>query len=797
VEIALIKLFSLALLASGIATTISAQDFEPEAFGTISPGLEGMVVQDFLVPQIELAPEIFPAFPVNPSLDADLTTGLQSFSEDELYYLSRDPILVGNTLLSNAIQTQTDTPLTSALAEASRGAYDPSVAQLSMLLSSVKLNGTQAQISDFMGLTATLVDDRAFTFNFDPSSNVIIQKFAPGEQLVLPIEQAPLNAIVQATSVEPSVQARQVYQFYQRSPARGDQALEYLKSPNLPNAVGTAAIETAFDLGDSDFLRAMLSSDMSLLDGSFAGLDVTDLKALAENSTQTPAMQVVLGDLYLQNGDPTEALLAFSSVPGKALQAEQALGRQALASFYAPGDLNALEPLRAEQLLLDKVLSGDTYASATVLRDLNQFPSSITLAAATTLRASPASAEQLTSARQAQTEGCGAADASPDAWCTAFDIVYVTTRQAIESDGDILFGSGVGPLASGIIRTRLPVAFELAMAQEPTLSALGCTLGRLTCPRALEQLVNEAETPSLPAEAPQRVDDFDATLTDALAHFSPPEDAPPRALIFIHGFNTDFAEATDAVARLMITARYPSTPYLFSWPSQGRTLFSRQRSVHAVSGERTRNAYQADRNAVTASCTEMRDAMRDIIRRYGSGQVDIVAHSMGNQLLWEMLQGCGDFSASALTDAEGKPFRAMILVAADLSLLKFRDNLATYTDVADELAIYASPNDIVLQASARVFNQNTLGDGYNERVPRLGLYTLSTHAFEGEVQVISTQTVDGTTTYAPRNHSYHINNPTVRRDISMIMNGQFSQLAIRCILGPMVGGHYMISPNCL
>ncbi len=193
----------------------------------------------------------------------------------------------------------------------------------------------------------------------------------------------------------------------------------------------------------------------------------------------------------------------------------------------------------------------------------------------------------------------------------------------------------------------------------------------------------------------------------------------------------------------------------------------------------------------------MRNAMTDIIKRYGSGQVDIVAHSMGNQLLWEMLQGCGDPTAPVLGDAANKPFRAMILVAADLSLPKFRDVLNNYTDLADELAIYASPNDLVLQASARVFNQNDLGDGYDARVPRLGLYTRSTHAFEAGVQVISTQTVDGTTTYAPRNHNYHINNPTIRRDISMILNGQFSDLAIRCILGPLDEGHYMISLNCL
>ncbi len=343
-------------------------------------------------------------------------------------------------------------------------------------------------------------------------------------------------------------------------------------SPNLPTEVGTAAIETAFDLGDSGFLRDVLSGDQSLLDETFAGLDLSDLQTLAESSIQTPDMQVLLGDLYLQDGNPVSALQAFSAVPANAAQSEQAIGRQALASFVAPNNPNALELQLAEQLLLDNMLSGDTYSSATVLGNTDQFPSTVTLAAATTLRVNPASPEQLSSARQAQIEGCAAAEATADAWCSVFDIVYVTTRQANPSGSDILFGSSEGPLASGIVRTRLPVAFELAMAQEPTLSSLSCSLGWLTCPRAIEQLLYEADIPAIPAEElPERVDNFDATITDALSHFPRPRYNSPRALIFIHGFNTNFAEATDAVARLMITSRYPSTPYLFSWPSQGRS----------------------------------------------------------------------------------------------------------------------------------------------------------------------------------------------------------------------------------
>ncbi len=791
---------SVAFLAitSNFASIAVAQSLEPNAIGEMPLGLEDMAIQDLLVPQVSIDTPFYQTVPESSEDGTDIPTVLQRFNEDELYELVRDPALVGDAALLDGIETLSDTPLTSALAEAARGNYNPTQDEYQQLRESVDPNGPQSQISDFMALSALRMGEGTFAFSFDPNSNLITQEFTMGESLVIPVDQAPLNVIVEATRTDPNQQGRQFYELYRSAPTRREQALSYLSTPELPDAIGVAALESAFDQGDSEFLRELLTEDLDLLSGDSVGLDLLELQALAQNSAQTPEMQIFLGDIFLQQGEPAAALQAFSTVAPNSSQAEQAFGRQALASLIDPENIEAIERELAQQVLLENLLSGDNYASAIVLADRDRFTPAITLAAAGTVLASPASPEQLTSARQAQIEACDADEGASVALCSIFDIVYVTTRRANPDDSEILFGVDQGPLASGIIRTRLPIAFDLAMAQEPSLSALRCQLGRIACSRALEQLVNEADTPDFPANTtPQRVNDLEQTITDALNHFPVSPDASPRALVFIHGFNTDFAEATEAVARLMITARYPSTPYLFSWPSQGKVLFSRQRSMTAVGNERTSIAYQLDRDAVESSCNDMRQALLEVIRRYGAGQVDVVAHSMGNQLLWEMIDGCGDPASTALDYDSDKPFRSMILVAADLSLLKFRNAQKSYADLAEELIIYASPNDVVLQASARVFNQNTLGDRYDTRVPRLGLYAQSTHALDSSFQVISTQTVDGTTTYAPRNHSYHINNPTIRRDIAMILNGQFSHPAIRCLRGPIQEGHYIVSPNCL
>jgi esterase/lipase superfamily enzyme len=616
-----------------------------------------------------------------------------------------------------------------------------------------------------------------------------------GLRLDRPINLTSSDEMLLINSFDREKVGRQLLDTFQSYSDQPTRLRDLVQSQTIPRDFGNAAIEEGFVSGDANVLRRMLVDEKSMLDGSFVGLDPSALLRLSETAPQTPEMEILRGDILLQQGDAAAALEAYSSRPTFVSDFEKALGRRGLASFFAKDNPLALELDLAEESLLLSVLSGDSYSAATVLDNLEHFPTSVTLASATNLLLQPASQEQQETARRAHIEAC---DDEETKLCTAFDIAYVTTRSPNEPGSDVLFGHENGPLRSGIIRTHLPVAFELAMAEGSNVLKLSCQLGRISCPRGLEQLVDEAEKPpSAIAAIPQRINDINGTIGDARAHFQKDKDVSSRALVFIHGFNTDFAEATEGLARLMITARYPSTPYLISWPSKGRKLFYWDRSLGAVGGSRVQLAYQADREAVTSSCIQIRMAIEELVKQYGPGQVDIVAHSMGNQLLWEIIQGCSDSKLPEFSAGPAKPFRTAILAAADLSLEKFRSSEATYGDLAENLVIFSSPNDVVLQASASVFNQKGLGDDYQSNVPRLGLYTLGTHQFNEEIQVVSTQSVDGTTTYAPRNHSYHINNPTVRRDISMILNDQIFHPAIRCVRGPFDGGHYLVSPNCL
>jgi hypothetical protein len=169
--------------ATSYASAVVAQDFEPNSFGEMPLGLEGMALQDLLAPQVDLDEPIYQAIPEILGADSDIPTILQNFDESELYGLARDPALIGDPTLTGDIETLSQTPLTSALAEAARGSYNPTPNEYQTLRDSIDPNGPQAQISDFMGLSALRPNNGTFTFSFDASSNSIDQNFSIGETL--------------------------------------------------------------------------------------------------------------------------------------------------------------------------------------------------------------------------------------------------------------------------------------------------------------------------------------------------------------------------------------------------------------------------------------------------------------------------------------------------------------------------------------------------------------------------------------------------------------------------------------
>lgn len=164
-------------------------------------------------------------------------------------------------------------------------------------------------------------------------------------------------------------------------------------------------------------------------------------------------------------------------------------------------------------------------------------------------------------------------------------------------------------------------------------------------------------------------------------------------LVFVHGFNTGFQEATFRLAQVVADTGFEGVPVLFTWPSRESIL-----------------AYGGDREIATSS----RDALEKLLIELGQlpnvGRVHILAHSMGAWLAMEALRQA---SISGHRDLGGRLGEVM-LAAPDIDLDVFRAQLARIGTPA-RFTVFAASDDRALQVSSVLAGER----------PRLGAIDLT------------------------------------------------------------------------
>jgi esterase/lipase superfamily enzyme len=205
----------------------------------------------------------------------------------------------------------------------------------------------------------------------------------------------------------------------------------------------------------------------------------------------------------------------------------------------------------------------------------------------------------------------------------------------------------------------------------------------ISVPRA--HVAGELELPSSGAPTPSR----HFTVTQARRLELPQITSEVRAaiakrpanerdvLVFVHGFNTTFADASFRLAQIVHDAGFKGVPVLFTWPSRGELL-----------------AYPYDRESALYSRDFLEASLRALGKDLGAGRIDILAHSMGNMLTLETLRqakirGDGSFS--------GK-LRDVMLASPDVDLDVFR----TQARIIDRpMTVFVSKDDKALDFSRR------------------------------------------------------------------------------------------------
>jgi esterase/lipase superfamily enzyme len=147
----------------------------------------------------------------------------------------------------------------------------------------------------------------------------------------------------------------------------------------------------------------------------------------------------------------------------------------------------------------------------------------------------------------------------------------------------------------------------------------------------------------------QRFADEDAFVRAINREVHAPDNAQREATLFVHGFNTNFAEGVYRQAQLSHDHDVEAASIHFAWPSAALTA-----------------DYAYDRESALYSRDGLETAIRAIARS-DARRFNLVAHSMGSFLLMETLRGMAREGDPALAR-----LNAVVLISPDIDIDVFR-----------------------------------------------------------------------------------------------------------------------------
>jgi esterase/lipase superfamily enzyme len=310
----------------------------------------------------------------------------------------------------------------------------------------------------------------------------------------------------------------------------------------------------------------------------------------------------------------------------------------------------------------------------------------------------------------------------------------------------------------------VPVFYGTDRAVEPNDTRLtyGSDRGRrLELGRALVTVPKVHQIPQIERPWALRIPYFDVTIyeetEDPKKHFTMqeiralPKDAflalvrerlaasqrfKDHAIVFVHGFNTAFDNAVYRTGQIAYDLDFDGAPFLYSWPSGGAVA-----------------SYTYDRESAEASVPYLREFLEMVVKETGAKSISIIAHSMGNQPLLEVLK---DMRSQT---PEGVVIDQLISAAPDVDADSFTNMANRIEGFAKGVTLYAAANDRALIISRNFWRNPRAGD-----VPAAGPLI---------VTGVDTIDVTGVSTDAlALNHSGYAENNDLLQDIGkLIQNG--------------------------
>jgi len=158
-----------------------------------------------------------------------------------------------------------------------------------------------------------------------------------------------------------------------------------------------------------------------------------------------------------------------------------------------------------------------------------------------------------------------------------------------------------------------------------------------------------------------------------------------QALVFVHGYNVSFDDAIFRTAQIAHDILFDGPVILFSWPSRGGTW-----------------DYIHDINTAKGSREGLRTLLETLSSDTDLNAINLIAHSMGNDPVIEVLREEAEFASRSGKTNEFK-LNEIVLAAPDVSRSVFEQFAPRLVKLAKGgVTLFASSNDRAMNASKRI-----------------------------------------------------------------------------------------------
>ncbi len=206
-----------------------------------------------------------------------------------------------------------------------------------------------------------------------------------------------------------------------------------------------------------------------------------------------------------------------------------------------------------------------------------------------------------------------------------------------------------------------------------------------------------------------------------------------RPILYTHGYYISFERGCKRASLFQDSLGLTGRFLLFSWPSDGAIL-----------------TYTRDESDLYWSVAPLAETLTDMVRRFGAGNFDIAAHSLGTRGVFLALVQLanGEHGSKPLVNQ-------LILLAPDIDVGVFIQHLPRIRPLARHITIYVSGNDTPLALSRQVHGYPRLG----ESGPHLDELT--------GVDIIDVSEIP---VRYPSGHLYHLYHKIVINDLAQLLD---------------------------